>query len=94
MSREQSHGPARDFPFVVKRVFDILTAAIALILLSPLFLLVAIAIKIDSSGATFRPTGAVLLRQSANSCLKVSMRCRWDDGQSGGNENRPPIVSA
>jgi putative colanic acid biosynthesis UDP-glucose lipid carrier transferase len=55
MSREQSHGPARDFPFVVKRVFDILTAAIALILLSPLFLLVAIAIKIDSSGATFAP---------------------------------------
>jgi lipopolysaccharide/colanic/teichoic acid biosynthesis glycosyltransferase len=55
MSREQSHGLARDFQFVVKRVFDILIAAIALILLSPLFLLVAIAIKIDSSGAVLAP---------------------------------------
>jgi len=56
MSRTQeSHGPARGFQFIVKRVFDIITAAVALILLSPLFLLVAIAIKIDSSGAIFAP---------------------------------------
>jgi lipopolysaccharide/colanic/teichoic acid biosynthesis glycosyltransferase len=54
MSRtEESHGPAREFQFVVKRVFDIITAVIALMLLSPLFLLVAIAIKIDSSGPIF-----------------------------------------
>ena len=56
MSRtEESGGPARDFQFVAKRVFDILTAAIALIVLSPLFLLVAIAIKIDSGGPVFSP---------------------------------------
>jgi lipopolysaccharide/colanic/teichoic acid biosynthesis glycosyltransferase len=51
MSRtEESHGPAREFQFVVKRVFDIITAVIALMLLSPLRLMVAIAIKIDSCG--------------------------------------------
>jgi lipopolysaccharide/colanic/teichoic acid biosynthesis glycosyltransferase len=56
MSRtEETHGPAHNFQFVVKRVFDIVTAATALILLSPLFLLVAIAIKIDSNGAIFAP---------------------------------------
>jgi len=50
---EKSHDPARGFQFIVKRVFDFVTAAITLILLSPLFLLIAIAIKIDSSGTIF-----------------------------------------
>ncbi len=36
-----------------KRGFDILIAAIALLLLSPLFLLIALAIKLESSGPVF-----------------------------------------
>jgi lipopolysaccharide/colanic/teichoic acid biosynthesis glycosyltransferase len=36
-----------------KRAFDILIAAIALLLLSPLFLLIALAIKLESSGPVF-----------------------------------------
>ena len=38
-----------------KRVFDIVVSAIMLVLLSPLFLVLAIAIKIDSKGTVFYP---------------------------------------
>ncbi len=38
---------------LVKRVFDILVSGFALLLLSPLFLLIAIAVKLESSGAVF-----------------------------------------
>lgn len=37
----------------VKRVIDVILASIALILLSPLFAIIAIAIKIDSKGPVF-----------------------------------------
>jgi len=40
----------------LKRVIDIIGALIGLILLSPLFILVAIAIKLDSSGPVFADT--------------------------------------
>ena len=36
-----------------KRVFDIVVSAIMLVLLSPVFLIIAIAIKIDSKGTVF-----------------------------------------
>lgn len=38
---------------IVKRVFDTAASAVALVLLSPLFLVVAIAIKLDSPGPVF-----------------------------------------
>jgi lipopolysaccharide/colanic/teichoic acid biosynthesis glycosyltransferase len=41
------------FSRTAKRAFDIVTATAGLILLSPMFLLVSIAIKIDSSGPVF-----------------------------------------
>jgi lipopolysaccharide/colanic/teichoic acid biosynthesis glycosyltransferase len=54
MSRtERSRGPERNFQLGVKRVFDILIAAVVLLLLSPLFLVVAIAVKLDSIGTVF-----------------------------------------
>lgn len=37
----------------IKRIFDVIIASIALILLSPIFLLLAIIIKIDSKGSVF-----------------------------------------
>lgn len=43
--------------FVFKRIVDILTAIIALILLSPLILIICIAIKLESKGSVlFRQT--------------------------------------
>ncbi|PWT75999.1 MAG: colanic biosynthesis UDP-glucose lipid carrier transferase [Bacteroidetes bacterium] len=40
-------------PFTLKRSFDIIISAIALLVLSPLFLLIAIAINIESKGPVF-----------------------------------------
>lgn len=37
----------------IKRVIDVILASVALILLSPLFAIIAIAIKIDSKGPVF-----------------------------------------
>ena len=37
----------------IKRLFDFLTSSIGLLMLSPLFLVIALAIKLDSSGAVF-----------------------------------------
>ncbi len=45
--------PLSPFDRVVKRTFDIVAATVGLIILSPLFLVVAIAIKLDSRGPAF-----------------------------------------
>src|SRR5262249_5744609 len=47
------HPPLSAFDRGVKRVFDAVAAAAGLLLLSPLFLLVSIAIKLDSPGPVF-----------------------------------------
>jgi lipopolysaccharide/colanic/teichoic acid biosynthesis glycosyltransferase len=47
-------APVFLFSRAAKRVFDIVAATVGLILLSPTFLLVAIAIRIDSRGPVFR----------------------------------------
>ena len=40
----------KDFEVVIKRVFDTVVSAVMLILMSPLFLLIALAVKLDSPG--------------------------------------------
>ena len=45
--------PLSAFDLAVKRAFDIFAATIGLIVLSPLFLIVSIAIKLDSRGPVF-----------------------------------------
>ena len=45
--------PSETVPLVGKRIFDVLVGAIALVVTSPLFLLVAAAIKLDSPGPVF-----------------------------------------
>ncbi len=45
--------PENPFPLVFKRLMDVLGAAVLLVGLSPVFLLVAIAIKLDSPGPVF-----------------------------------------
>lgn len=51
----EENVPARSLRLglLSKRTFDILVSSIALLLLSPLFLLIALAIKIESSGPVF-----------------------------------------
>lgn len=48
-----SPSPRREFSLLVKRMMDIIFSAAALILLSPLFLLIAIAIRLSSPGPIF-----------------------------------------
>ena len=43
----------KKFPFVVKRIFDILASGIALIVLLPIFAAIGIFIKLDSKGPVF-----------------------------------------
>ncbi len=43
----------RQFSLIIKRVFDIVVSFIALVCLSPVYLILAIAIKIDSPGPVF-----------------------------------------
>ena len=45
--------PLSNFNLALKRVFDIFVAGFGLLLLSPLFLLVSLAIKLDSAGPVF-----------------------------------------
>lgn len=45
--------PIADWDYVMKRGFDIVVASMALVLLSPLMLLTAIAVKLDSKGPVF-----------------------------------------
>jgi exopolysaccharide biosynthesis polyprenyl glycosylphosphotransferase len=53
LHREENHQVAR----FLKRVFDVLAAGCGLIILSPLFLLLAVLVKLDSPGPVFyRPT--------------------------------------
>jgi len=48
-----SSGPHESLTLVAKRLLDLAGATVGLVLLSPLFLLVAIAIKLDSRGPVF-----------------------------------------
>jgi len=48
-----SSPPLSVFDLAVKRLFDIFTATVGLIVLSPLFLMVSVAIKLDSRGPVF-----------------------------------------
>jgi len=61
------HPPLSVFHRCVKRAFDLAAAGIGLILLSPLFALVAIAIKLDSGGPVF-------FRQTRHGYNNESMR--------------------
>jgi Undecaprenyl-phosphate glucose phosphotransferase len=50
---QASRPPLNQFDLLVKRAFDIIAAAIGLVMLSPLFIIVSIAIKLGSRGPIF-----------------------------------------
>ena len=53
ISLSSSNKKAKRYYFMAKRSFDIFTTTIALILLSPLFLTIALLIRLDSKGPIF-----------------------------------------
>ena len=63
----------RDFPigaFLVKRVLDITLSSLALLLLSPVMLAIAIAIRVDSEGTTFYRASRIGRKGRTFSCYK------------------------
>lgn len=52
-SEVRLESPRRPFAYFTKRIFDILISSIILLLLSPVFLVIALAIKLDSRGRVF-----------------------------------------
>ncbi|MCD7809659.1 MAG: sugar transferase [Erysipelotrichaceae bacterium] len=52
-SLSSSNVTNKYFYFLVKRLFDVVLSFIAMIVLSPVFLIIAIAIKLDDSGPVF-----------------------------------------
>jgi lipopolysaccharide/colanic/teichoic acid biosynthesis glycosyltransferase len=53
LKEEEGFFPPANIHALLKRSFDILVSATALLLLSPLFLLIALAIRIESKGSVF-----------------------------------------
>ncbi|MEO6166068.1 MAG: sugar transferase, partial [Chitinophagales bacterium] len=53
-----------------KRIFDTVVAALALVLLSPLFLIIGFAVKLDSAGPVFFQQKRVGLHQKVFSMFK------------------------
>ncbi|MBQ3834996.1 MAG: sugar transferase [Elusimicrobia bacterium] len=68
-------NPVRDFDYFVKRIFDIVASSVALVLLSPLFLVVAIIIKMESKGPVFFAHKRIGYDEKLFACYKFrSMR--------------------
>lgn len=74
--------PMEAWQQAVKRLFDIFTSAIALILLSPLFAYIAIRIKVDSAGPVFFLQERIGLH--GNKFLICKFRSMYDGAENDG----------
>ena len=62
---------------VLKRTFDLAVGSIALLILSPLFLAISLAILVDSRGLDLLPSGPRRTRGEALPDPQVSLDGRW-----------------
>ena len=68
-------NPVRDLDYLIKRIFDIFIAGLSLLILSPLFLLIAIMIKMESKGPVFFMHKRIGYNEKIFACYKFrSMR--------------------
>jgi exopolysaccharide biosynthesis polyprenyl glycosylphosphotransferase len=65
-----SSGPPDDWQLLVKRILDIVGSAVSLLLLTPLFIAVAVLIKLDSPGPVFYTQVRVGLNKRRFTLLK------------------------
>jgi Undecaprenyl-phosphate glucose phosphotransferase len=86
--------PLSTFDLIVKRAFDLAFATVALIVLSPLFLVVSIAIKLDSAGPVIFRQARHGFNNDEIGVLKFrSMTVMEDDGQfKQAIENDPRVT--
>jgi Undecaprenyl-phosphate glucose phosphotransferase len=77
---------------IVKRVFDLVLASVGLVLLAPLFLVIAVLIKLDSKGPVFFLQRRYGFNQKAFRIVKFRSMTTLDDGaevrQAGRNDVR------
>ena len=89
---------------IIKRFFDLTVSLIALIVLSPLFLIIAIAIKMDSKGSVFflhrrvgyrgRPVYLIKFRSMVDGAEQMisdftpEQRAEWEDNYKLENDKR------
>jgi exopolysaccharide biosynthesis polyprenyl glycosylphosphotransferase len=69
-------GQVPEIGFMLKRVLDILFSALALLILSPVLLVIAIAIKLDSRGPVFYSSDRVGKKARVFSCYKFRTMVR------------------
>ena len=69
-------NPVRDFDYFLKRILDIMFSLILLIVLSPLFIIVAICIKIGSRGPVFYKHLRIGFNEKSFYCYKFRSMCQ------------------
>ncbi len=85
--------PIADWDSVMKRGFDIFFSVLALVLLSPVMVATAIAIKLDSKGPRHLSPEALRLQQRGHRGAEIPLhvyRYGGRVGQDRGDEERPP----
>lgn len=68
-------NPTINFDYFIKRLMDIVISFILIIILSPLFLIIAILIKLESKGAVFFKQDRVGYNQKIFHCYKFRSMC-------------------
>lgn len=81
---ENSRSIPMKFTLVLKRVIDLLGSTIGLVLLAPLFLVVSIAIKIDSPGPVFYKQERLGLYGQAYNMYKFRTMCQNAENMEAG----------
>jgi exopolysaccharide biosynthesis polyprenyl glycosylphosphotransferase len=74
-------GPNRLVGFVAKRIMDVVASSLLLVLLSPFFALIALAIKLESHGSVFYRQERVGLHGRPFSIVKFRSMCSTADQQ-------------
>jgi exopolysaccharide biosynthesis polyprenyl glycosylphosphotransferase len=72
-------NPLRDFDYFFKRVLDIILSLILLIVLSPIFIIVAICIKLESKGSVFYQHLRIGYNEKEFYCYKFRSMCKDAD---------------
>lgn len=84
-----SHGPLNLADRLVKRAFDIVAASLAILLLSPLLLLIALLIKLESKGPVFFRQDRIGFSNRVFRIIKFrSMFAEGTDGHGGRSTSR------
>jgi Undecaprenyl-phosphate glucose phosphotransferase len=92
VSLQLTRMPLSRFELIQKRAFDLLFASIALFLLTPLLVLVAVLIKLDSAGPIFFLQHRHGFNQKPFRIIKFRTMRTLEDGEAIAKENDPRVT--